>query len=246
MMSLLDDKVCLVTGGAAGIGRAIAEEACAEGARVMIADVDATRAAARAAELGCAFVAADLSSKAEAERVVAAVIERFGRIDAMIASHGITSQQDTLVTQTPEDVLDRVLAVNLKANFFLCGAALPPMRATGGAIVNIASMGAITGYGGAAYTASKGALVSLSRQIACQEAAHNIRCVALLPGPVETDMLRVTHAKQGMVPFPDLAGSLRRLGRPDEIAGLATFLVSDRASFITGATYVVDGGISMY
>jgi NAD(P)-dependent dehydrogenase (short-subunit alcohol dehydrogenase family) len=243
---LLEGKACLVTGGAAGIGYAIAREAVAEGARVMIADVNAARATEAARELGCESIAVDLSVKAQATAAAEAMIDRFGRIDALINSHGITTHEDTLVTVTDEAVLDRILAVNLKANFYLCGAAIPHMRSRGGAIVNIASVGAIAGYGGAAYTASKGALVALGRQIAYQEAANRIRCVSLLPGHTDTEMVRVSQGKQGMAPYPNFAGSLQRMASPEEISGLAIFLVSDRGAFITGATYVVDGGVSQY
>lgn len=243
---LLEGKACLVTGGAAGIGYAIAREAAAEGARVMIADINADRAEEAARSIGCRSIAVDLSVKAEAARSAEAMITHYGRIDALINSHGITTHADTLVTVTDEEVLDRILAVNLKANFFLCGAAIPHMRGDGGAIVNIASVGAIAGYGGAAYTASKGALVALSRQIAFQEAANRIRCVALLPGHTDTEMVRIAQGKQGMAPPPNFAGSLQRMATPEEISGLAIFLVSDRGAFITGATYVVDGGVSQY
>ncbi len=243
---LLEGKACLITGGAAGIGKAIAREAVEEGAQVMIADVNAERVAAVAAELGCESIAIDLSIKAEAERAVSETVGRFGRLDALVNSHGITTHEDTLVTVTSEAVLDRVLSVNFKANFYLCGAAIPHMRTAGGAIVNIASVGAIAGYGGAAYTASKGALVALSRQIAYQEAEYAIRCVALLPGHTDTEMVRVAKSKKGMAPYPNFAGSLQRMAKPEEIAGMAIFLISDRGAFITGATYVVDGGATQY
>lgn len=243
---LLEGKACLITGGAAGIGKAIARECKAEGASVMIADINEERAKAVAEELGAEAVCADLSKKSGAEATCAAMLEKFGRIDGLVNSHGFTTHEDTLVTITSEEVLDRILAINLKSNFYLCGAVIPHMRANGGAIVNIASVGAIAGYGGAAYTASKGGLVALSRQIAYQEAANKIRCIALLPGPTDTEMVRVATTKQGMAPYPNFAGSLQRMAQPEEISGLAVFLLSNRASFITGTTYVVDGGGSQY
>ena len=252
-MKRLDGKVALVTGVAAGIGRAILEVFAAEGARVMGADVrqaegEAAAVAAREGGGEAAFLIADVSQRDQAERLVAETVARFGGLDVVVNNAGIGVFHKT-VESTAEDEWDRTLAINLKSVYLVSHAAVPHLRARGGgSIVNVSSVHAFaTTEGVAAYAASKGGVLALSRQMALDLAKDGIRVNALIPGAVDTAMLR-QHAELEGKSYEELgftfdAGAIGRVGKPEELAKAALFLASDDASFVTGAPLIADGGL---
>jgi NAD(P)-dependent dehydrogenase (short-subunit alcohol dehydrogenase family) len=248
----LDGKVALVTGAAGGIGRTAAERFAAEGAEVMLADVlddDGESAAAGIRDAGgtAAFVHADVTRAADVDGMVAATVERFGRLTVLFNNAGVFLPGDDSVTTTPEDVWDRVIAINLKGVFLGCHAAIPAMLdAGGGSIVNMASFVALMGAATPqiAYTASKGGVLAMTREVAVEFARKGIRANALCPGPIETPLLRSllgdeVNWQRRLVHVP-----VGRFGRADEIANGALFLASDESSYMTGAALVIDGGIT--
>jgi NAD(P)-dependent dehydrogenase (short-subunit alcohol dehydrogenase family) len=146
-----------------------------------------------------------------------------------------------------EEVFDRTIAVNLRGIFLLCKYGVPHLkRAGGGAIVNLASTAALRGGGGTSYTASKGGVAAITRAVAFQNAAENIRCNAIYPGPVDTPMLQISMKKLGLKTMTAGPGIVPRIARPEEVAGLISFLVSDEATYITGAAYTIDGGATQH
>lgn len=255
-MGEFDGRVALVTGGALGIGRGIVEEFAAAGAAVAIADVNADAARGLAAELeraGDRAIATigDVASAVDADRMVAETIAAFGRLDVLINNAGIhPAEWYFRVEDMPEDAWDRILDVNLKGIFLMSKAAIPQIRLVGGgAIVNIAS---VQGLQSApmvpSYAASKGGVLSLTRQMALDYARENIRVVAVCPGTIDTDMSRAgARAEGGDIEAAVRAMAARhplgRVGQPRDIAHAVLFLASDRASFITGEYLNVDGGL---
>ena len=255
-MGEFDGRVVLVTGGALGIGRGIVEGFAAAGAAVAIADVNADAARALAAELdraGHRAMAAmgDVSDAGDAERIVAETIAAFGRLDVLVNNAGILPADWYFrVDEMPEDVWDRILDVNLKGIFLMSKAAIPQIRLVGGgAIVNIASVqGLQSAPRVPSYAASKGGVLSLTRQMALDYARENIRVVAVCPGTIDTDMSRAgTRSAGGDIDEAVRAMAARhplgRIGQPRDIANAVLFLASDRASFITGEYLNVDGGL---
>jgi NAD(P)-dependent dehydrogenase (short-subunit alcohol dehydrogenase family) len=245
--------VALVTGAASGNGRAIADRLLRDGATVVALDVNAgALEAARAegwatagARVRC--VEADVRREADVERVVGEVLARERRLDLLVNNAGVTGgPAATTVHETPVDAFDLVFAVNVRGPFLLCRAALPGMVRQGrGVIVNVASVAGLVAFPGrAAYTASKGALVQLTRSIAVDYAARGIRCNALCPGMIDTPMTRWRLEQ------PDLrAGVLARIpqdriGSPADVASAVAFLASDEASYFNGAALVMDGAYS--
>jgi NAD(P)-dependent dehydrogenase (short-subunit alcohol dehydrogenase family) len=155
--------------------------------------------------------------------------------------------EDTRIIEVPEKVFDRTIAVNLRAVFLLCKYGVPHLkRAGGGAIVNLASVAALSGGGGTSYTASKGGVTAISRTVAFQNAADSVRCNSICPGLVDTPMLQISMKKLGLTTMTSRPGTIARIARFEEIAYLVTFLVSDEAAYITGATYTIDGGASQH
>lgn len=248
---LLEGKVALLTGAAAGIGRATALLFSQEGAAVAIVDRDQARGR-RVAETikknrqKALFIAADVSQALECKRAVETAVCEFGKIDILYNGAGIIRR--ATVVETSEEDWDRVMAVNVKSIFLLSKYALPVMaRSGGGVIINISSgWGLVGGKKAAAYCASKGAVLQLTRALALDHAAENIRVNAICPGDTDTGMLRAEAAQLGEpVELFLKAGAERplgRIGRPEEIAQAALFLASDASSFITGTYIVVDGG----
>ncbi len=243
----LAGKVAIITGGGSGIGRAAAELFAREGASVVVADFDAAagREAARAIEEAggrALFVPIDVADAAQVDQMVAQTLARFGGIDILFNSAGVLTF-GTIET-TPVEMWRRVLDVNINGVFLVNRAVLPHMRARGGgSIINMSSStGAHDGNGNAAaYVTSKGAVTLLTRCMAIDHAADNIRVNAIAPGPTDTPMLRSNMSPEQMAEFAATFPA-KRMGRPEEIAAAALFLASDEASFVTGAIVAVDGG----
>jgi NAD(P)-dependent dehydrogenase (short-subunit alcohol dehydrogenase family) len=248
----LKDKVALITGAASGIGRESALLFAREGARVVCADVVEEGArdtvAAIAAAGGKALaVRADVSSSKDCEAMVRAAEEAFGRLDVLFNNAGIMLSSDDDAVATDEATWDKTLSVNAKGVFLGCKHGIPALRrAGGGAIVNTASFVALLGAATPqlAYTASKGAVLALTRELAIIHAREKIRVNALCPGPLRTELLMKflnTEAKRQrrLVHIP-----MGRFGEAREMAQAALYLASDESSYLTGATFTVDGGIT--
>jgi len=242
----LKDKVALVTGGAKGIGEACARRFVAEGARVMVVDVDAAAGQALATALGpaAAFLAGDVTAPGFPRRAVEAAVERFGRLDVLLANAGITHAASFL--DLDERDFDRVLAVNLRSYFLFGQAAARQMVAQGGggAIVNMSSVNAVLAIPDQVpYVVSKGGVNQLTRVMAIALAPHGIRVNAVGPGTIATEL-----ARNAVMGSPEARRRLlsrtpmKRLGEPDEVAKVAVFLAGDDASYMTGQTVYPDGG----
>ena len=248
-MARLDGKVAIVTGGARGIGLAIAQRFVAEGAKVVIADVDDSgRAAAQAMGEGkCRFVPTDVGRAEDAARLVAETGTAFGRLDVLVNNAGIIHGADFL--ELEEADLDRVLRVNLKGAFLVGQQAARRMveqgkaGGTGGAIINMSSINATVAIANQApYCVSKGALSQLTKVMALALAPHNIRVNAIGPGSIMTAMMATVATDQEAKARVLSRTPLGRMGEPEEVAAVAAFLASDDASYVTGETIYVDGG----
>lgn len=246
----LNDKVALVTGAASGIGRSVAQVFAREGCKVALVDINEQGLNQTLATLpdGQAFAApADVSRTDDVKRALDQARSRFGKLTTIANCHGISLIEDTRIVDVSEEVFDRTIAVNLRGVFLLCKYGVPHLkRAGGGAIVNLASTAALSGGGGTSYTSSKGGVTAITRAVAFQNAADNIRCNSICPGPVDTPMLQISMKKLGLTTMTSRPGTIPRIARPEEIAYLVTFLVSDEAAYITGATYAIDGGASQH
>jgi len=252
MTDRLAGKVALITGAGSGMGRAAAELFGREGARVVVCDLadepgKATVDAVRAVGGEATFVRADVSQWNDCVAMVRAAVDTYGGLHVVYNNAGIFPADDGGVLDTPEPTWDRVMDVNLKGVWLGCKAAIPALRASGGgSIVNVASFVALVGAATAqiAYTASKGGVLAMTRELAVEYARQGIRANALCPGPIETPLLQELLADperraRRMVHIP-----MGRLGRAEELAKAALFLASDDSSFMTGAALVVDGGIT--
>ncbi|HYF45072.1 MAG TPA: glucose 1-dehydrogenase [Acidimicrobiales bacterium] len=244
----LEGKVALITGAASGIGLETARRFAAEGAAVVCADLDGEGAERTAAELPKAVgMAADVSSNDDAAAMVARAEEEFGALHVAFNNAGIMMSADGDAQETEEDVWDTTMAVNLKGVFLGCKHQIPALRrAGGGSIINTASFVALMGAATAqiAYTASKGGVLAMTRELAVIHAREGIRVNALCPGPLRTELLMkfldTDEKKQRrLVHIP-----MGRFGEAWEIARAALYLASDESSFVTGATFTVDGGIT--
>jgi NAD(P)-dependent dehydrogenase (short-subunit alcohol dehydrogenase family) len=251
-MGRLEGKVALITGAASGMGKVAASLFAGEGAEVVVADVtdDAGEAAVKEIEgVGgsAAYVHADVSTASQAESMVRFAVERYGGLHVLYNNAGVFPTDDGSVTETPEETWDRVMSINLKGVFLGCKYGIPAMlESGGGSIINVASFVALMGAATAqiAYTASKGGVLSMTREIAVEFARKNIRANALCPGPIETPLLAElmsdpARRERRLVHIP-----IGRLGQAHEVANAALFLASDESSLVTGATFVVDGGIT--
>ena len=239
MSGKLGGKISIVTGGLSGIGAAVAARMVAEGAIVIAADL-----ATDASTLGDGNLLpfrADVADAASVSALVNAVIARYGRVDCLVNSAGIG--KDIPFLDTPLEIFDKIIAVNLRGSFIIGQAAAQAMRQTGGGvIVNIASVSGMTGnVGRSAYGASKGGVVLLSRVMAVDLAQFNIRVNVLAPGPVETPLVAQLHSPEIRQRWIEQT-PLRRYASPDEMAGVVVFLCSDDASYITGHVLAADGG----
>jgi NAD(P)-dependent dehydrogenase (short-subunit alcohol dehydrogenase family) len=248
MTGRLQDRTAIVTGGLGGIGLATASRFVEEGARVVIADLDDAKGAAVADELGALYVHCDVTSPEQVDAMVATTVETYGTVDIAFNNAGISPPDDDSILDTGLDAWRRVQEVNLTSVFLCCKAVLPHMRSQGrGSIINTASFVAVMGAATSqiSYTASKGGVLAMSRELGVQFAREGIRVNALCPGPVDTPLLRELfatdpeRAARRLVHIP-----MGRFAEAAEIANAVVFLASDESSFITASTFLVDGGIS--
>jgi NAD(P)-dependent dehydrogenase (short-subunit alcohol dehydrogenase family) len=249
----LKDKVIFVTGGGSGMGRAAAESFCREGARVAVADLtedtgQSSADAAKAAGGDAFFVRCDVSKESDVKAAIAATVERYGRLDVLYNNAGIMMEQDCSVVDTEEWVWDRTFAVNVKGIYFCCKYGIPEMvKNGGGSVINIASFVALLGCSVPqdAYTASKGAVIALTKSLAVQFGPQGVRSNAVCPGPIETPLMT-----EWLLSDPE-AKALRlarnpsgRFGRPEDIVNAGIYLASDESTWTNGAVIVLDGGIT--
>ena len=250
-MGALDGKVAIVTGAAFGNGRGIAERFAAEGADVVVADVDTARSEETARLVAARGRAAlvqrcDVSRKADVDALIAAAVERFGRVDVAVANAGVVETDTDCLRMTPEQ-WQRTIDVNLTGVFFTLQAAANRMIAqgTGGRLIAMASI--MAEWGGAAtpaYTASKAGVKQVVKSFAMACGRHGITCNAIAPGLIETGMTERVRAVPALVSgFIDRT-PVGRIGQPQDVASVAAFLASDESSFVTGTMIVTDGGIT--
>jgi NAD(P)-dependent dehydrogenase (short-subunit alcohol dehydrogenase family) len=244
----LDGKAAVITGAGSGIGLATARRFAAEGARVVCADLDADAGAKAAEEVGGLFVAVDVADEEQVKALFDRTATEYGRVDVAFNNAGISPPDDDSILTTGIDAWERVQRVNLTSVYLCSKYAIEHMRTGGGgSIINTASFVAVMGSATSqiSYTASKGGVLAMSRELGVQFAREGIRVNALCPGPINTPLLQQLFAEdperaaRRMVHIP-----MGRFGEADEIAAAVTFLASDDASFITASTFMVDGGIS--
>jgi NAD(P)-dependent dehydrogenase (short-subunit alcohol dehydrogenase family) len=248
----LSGKVALITGAASGIGRESALLFASEGARVLVADLDVAASDATVAAIAKAggearAIRCDVSRGADLEAAVAAAERHFGALHVLFNNAGIFPAKDGSPVDTPDDVFDQVIAVNLKGVFFGCKYGIPALlRAGGGSIINTASFVAVMGAATSqiAYTASKGGVLAMTREIAVEYARQGIRANSLCPGPVNTPLLAEFLAAPAARARRFVHIPMGRLAEAPEIANAALFLASDESSYVTGSTFLVDGGIT--
>ncbi len=244
----LVDRVAVVTGGGSGIGLATARRFASEGAHVVIGDVSPESGAAAAEEVGGTFVAVDVTSPEQVDALFQTAVDTYGGLDIAFNNAGISPPDDDSILTTGLEAWRRVQEVNLTSVYLCSKAAIPHMQARGrGSIINtasfVATMGAATSQ--ISYTASKGGVLALSRELGVEFARRGVRVNALCPGPVDTPLLRELFAKD-----PERAARrlvhvpMGRFGTAEEIANGVLFLASDESSFMTASTFLVDGGIS--
>jgi NAD(P)-dependent dehydrogenase (short-subunit alcohol dehydrogenase family) len=247
-MQRLLDRVAVVTGAGSGIGLASARRMASEGAKIAVVDIDGETGKAAAEEVGGLFVQADVTAEDEVAAMYDATLGAFGRIDIAFNNAGISPPDDDSILDTGIEAWRRVQEVNLTSVYLCCKHVIPHMRARGGgSIINTASFVAVLGSATSqiSYSASKGGVLAMSRELGVQFARDGIRVNALCPGPVNTPLLQQLfaadpeRAARRLVHVP-----MGRFAEAEEIAAAVAFLASDDASFVTAATFLVDGGIS--
>ncbi len=248
-MGRLDGKVAVITGAGGGMGREAALLFCEEGARVCVADVDADAAQKTATEAGDAFaLKVDVSDSDSVQEMYEQTAERYGGIDVLYNNAGISPPDDDSILETEPDAWQRVQDVNTKGVYLCCKHGIPHLlERGGGSVINVASFVALVGAATSqiSYTASKGAVLALSRELAVQFARQGIRVNALCPGPVETPLLlRIFGDDPAAYERRRVHLPMGRLAKPREIVNAALFLASDESSYVNGATFLVDGGLT--
>lgn len=248
MTGRLQDKVAVITGAGSGIGLASARRFASEGAKVVCVDIDELAGKAAADDVGGIFAHADVTVDADVQAMYATAVDTFGGLDIAFNNAGISPPDDDSILTTGIDAWRRVQEVNLTSVYLCCKYAIPHMQARGGgSIINTASFVAVMGSATSqiSYTASKGGVLAMSRELGVQFARERIRVNALCPGPVNTPLLQELFAKD-----PERAARrlihipVGRFAEPEEIAAAVAFLASDDSSFITASSFLVDGGIT--
>jgi NAD(P)-dependent dehydrogenase (short-subunit alcohol dehydrogenase family) len=248
MQGRLEGRVTVVTGAGSGIGLATVRRLSAEGARVVAVDVNVEAGEAAAAEVGGEFRAVDVTDEAAVRDLFDGVVAGHGRLDVAFNNAGISPPDDDSILDTGIEAWERVQRVNLTSVYLCCKYAIPHMRRQGrGSIINTASFVALMGAATSqiSYTASKGGVLAMTRELGVQFAREGVRVNALCPGPVNTPLLRELFAKdperaaRRLVHIP-----MGRFAEPEEIAAAVAFLASDDSSFMTANTFVVDGGLT--
>ncbi|MFI9812015.1 3-oxoacyl-ACP reductase [Saccharothrix variisporea] len=248
MAQRLDGRVAVVTGGGSGIGLASVRRLASEGARVVVADLDAGTGKAAADEVDGLFVQVDVTDEEQVSALYQTTVDTYGSVDIAFNNAGISPPDDDSILTTGIEAWDRVQKVNLTSVYLCCKYSIPHMLERGkGSVINtasfVATMGAATSQ--ISYTASKGGVLAMSRELGVQFARQGVRVNALSPGPVNTPLLRELFAKD-----PERAARrlvhvpLGRFAEPEEIAAAVAFLASDDSSFITASNFLVDGGIA--
>ncbi len=247
-MKRLEGRVATITGGGSGLGKATAIRFASEGAHVVIADMDEKSGQAVAAEVNGTFIKCNVADKASVDNFFAEVFKKFGKIDIAFNNAGISPPDDDSILTTEIEAWDKVQLVNLTSVYLCCKAVLPYMlKAKKGSIINTASFVATLAAATSqiAYTASKGGVLAMTRELGVQFAREGVRVNALSPGPVNTPLLQELFAKdkeraqRRLVHIP-----MGRFGEASEIAAAVAFLASDDSSFITASNFLVDGGIT--
>ncbi|MGZ6269354.1 MAG: SDR family NAD(P)-dependent oxidoreductase [Candidatus Limnocylindrales bacterium] len=250
----LQDKVAIITGAGSGMGRTAACMFAAEGAKVVVAEYDPAAGQETVHEVEAAggqavFVRADVSAETDAKAMVEAAVDTYGRLDCLYNNAGIMPEADHSVVDTDVPTWDRVMAVNVRGVYLGCKYAIPRMIEQGsGSIINVSSFVALLGCSSPqdAYTASKGAVLALTRSLAVQFGPHGVRANAILPGPVETPLLMDWLVKDEEAKRIRIARNpTGRFGKPEEIVHMAIYLASDESRWTNGAAMVLDGGISV-
>ena len=248
-MGRLDGKVCVITGAGGGMGREAAILFSEEGAHVCAADINPAAAEETAATAREAFAhQVDVADEASVKAMMDATVARYGGIDVLYNNAGISPDDDASILDTSVEAWDRVQAVNTRGVFLCCKHGIPHLQARGGgSVINVASFVAIVGAATSqiSYSASKGAVLSMSRELAVQFARENIRVNALCPGPVETPLLlNIFGDDPAALERRRIHWPTGRLAKPREIVNGALFLASDDSSYVTGSTFLVDGGLT--